>query len=170
MIRLYKILTFLLQPVGFMILMSSASSLLASTMNPQFLLVSAIGICIFLYTFFSFRFSIKAVIGNQPVKAKLKDWIKVNSYVTLIQAIFVLFLVIMVLYFVPADLFKSTFRSMYDMLQEQPGQQNFGTFPEFLKSMRVLFGVMGVVELLLAVHVILTWRMLKGYREYFQLK
>ncbi len=166
MIKLYKILTFLLQPVAYMLLMMSVSSLVMSGLNPQFLLFGAVGVCIFIYAFLCFRFTAKGIIGNQPLKAKLKDWIKVNSYVTLLQAVFMLFAVVMALYVIPKNTFDTTFKTMYEMVQQQ-GQQDVGSYEAFTKYMRTMFGVVGIIELVLLVHIFLTWRVLKAYREYF---
>jgi len=167
MIKLYKILTFLLQPIGYIILMMSVSTVMLGLGNPQLLLGGAVGICIFLYLFCGFRFLVKAVVGNQPVKAKLKDWIRVNSFVCLIQGVLMLFSVIAVLYLIPQKDFDKTFRMAYDMIAEQTQNANMGSYESFANSMRGMFRIFGVFEIVLLVHVFLSWRMLKGYREYF---
>ncbi|MFT4203197.1 MAG: hypothetical protein QM610_04725 [Chitinophagaceae bacterium] len=166
MIRLYKILTFLLQPIGFVVLMMSMSTLMMAMSAPQLLIAGAVGVCVFLYTFFCFRFTVRAVVANEPVKANLKDWIKVNSYVTLLQGLLMLFSVVALLV-VPEEAFGQAFRQTYDMLVAQSPNSDFLTYGLFVKTMRTTFAIVGVVELLLVVHVFLGWRMLKGYREYF---
>lgn len=168
MIKLYKLLTFLLQPIGYILLVSSISSLLAISINPQFLLASAVGICVLIYLFLCFRFTLKTIVSKQSLKPKLKDWIKVNSYVTLLQAVLMFFVIVMVLFFIPKEQFDSTFKAMYDMLQNESGQQNIGSMSQFLQSIRTMFGIMGVIELVLIIHVVMTWKLLKKYSEYFK--
>lgn len=168
MVKLYKVLTFLLQPVGYILLMMCVSSLVMSGFNPQFLLVGAAGICVFIYLFLSFRFVAKTLVAHQPVRAKLKDWIKVNAYVTLLQALFMLFLVAMMLYVVPKETLEPTYKTIYEMVQsQQPGGEGLGSFDTFVKSMQRMFGVVGIVEMVLLVHVVMTLRLLKQYKEYF---
>lgn len=166
MIKFYKLLTFILQPIGFMSLMMSVSSLLMGLSAPQLLIAGAVGICVFLYTFFSFRFMSKAVVANQPVKANLKDKIKVNSFITLIQGLLMLISVIAV-FLTPKATFDQAFRATYDMLVAQSPNSDLANYNTFVHGIRTTFAVVGVVEFILIVHVFLGWRMLKGYREYF---
>ncbi|WP_447642674.1 MULTISPECIES: hypothetical protein [Chitinophagaceae] len=167
MIQLYKILTFILQPIGFIILMMSMSTLVMAMSAPQLLIAGAVGICVFLYTFFAFRFTVKAVVANQPVKTNLKDWIKVNSFVTLIQGVLMLFSVVMVLFIMPKTTLDEALKTTYDMVATQSSTNDLMNFPVFVQTMRTTFAVVGIIELVLLIHVFLSWRMLKGYREYF---
>ena len=81
--NLYKILSFILLPIGAFFGALGLFSLLSSLGNPYGLLSSFLIICTSIYIFTSFIFVYKAIISKKLSNPSLKDWIKVNGYVAL---------------------------------------------------------------------------------------
>ena len=81
--NLYKVLSFVLLPIGALFGMVGLFSLLSSLGNPYGLLSSFLIICTSIYIFTSFIFVYKGIISKKLCSPSLKDWIKVNGYVSL---------------------------------------------------------------------------------------
>jgi hypothetical protein len=81
-VQIFKVLTYLLIPVallfGFMALLVLPTALA----NPALLLVVFIFSCITIYTFSSLRFVITGINKAKNCNPSLKDWIKVNGYIS----------------------------------------------------------------------------------------
>ena len=80
---LYKVLSFILLPIGALLGLVGIFSLLSSLGNPYGLLSSFLLLCTGIYIFTSFLFAYNGIIQKKTCKPSLKDWIKVNSYVSL---------------------------------------------------------------------------------------
>ena len=80
---LYKILSFILIPIGAILGLAGLFSLLTSLGNPYGLLSSFLILCTGIYIFTSFIFAYNGIMHNKLCSPSLKDWIKVNGYVSL---------------------------------------------------------------------------------------
>ena len=81
-VQIFKVLTYLLIPIallfGFMALLVLPTALA----NPALLLVVFIFSCITIYTFSSLRFVTTAINKAKNCNPSLKDWIKINGYIS----------------------------------------------------------------------------------------
>ena len=84
--NLYKVISFILLPFGALLGFVSFFALFMALGNFAILLPLAITICTTIYIFSSFIFVIKGIINQKQCKSSLKDWMKVNAYVTMFFA------------------------------------------------------------------------------------
>ena len=117
---------------------------------PPLLLPLFIAFSILIYTNLSAVFARQVLLDRKPLKHRLKDWIKVNAYVTLIYSAFQFALLLIAL--------------LGTTLIEKLGS-NFGVPAGTIRGM-VIF-LMGS-SILFIVHVILTFRYLRSFKDYFQ--
>ena len=82
-ITLYKILSFILLPIRAILGLAGLFGLISGLGNPYLLLSSAITICASIYIFASFVFVYNGLIKEKQSRSSLKDWIKINAYVSL---------------------------------------------------------------------------------------
>ena len=81
-LKLYTILTYILIPIALFFGFLDVLILFSSLANPSALIMVFIVACLVIYTFSSYKF-LKAGIEREIVQPlKLKDWIKVNAYVS----------------------------------------------------------------------------------------
>jgi hypothetical protein len=83
MIQLYKVLSFIIMLIALLLSFIVIAGLLVALANPVLLLNVFILGAVVIYSFTSFSFLQKGLIRKQKVKSRLKDWIKVNAYVSL---------------------------------------------------------------------------------------
>lgn len=85
-IGIFKILTYLLLPIGFLFGMMGVMMLVIAISNPQILLPLFLMVCFAIYIFTSFRFT-QLISAGQPLSMKLRDWIRVNGYVCIFMSL-----------------------------------------------------------------------------------
>jgi len=85
--NLYKVLSFILLPIGALLGIVCLVALISALGNLSMLLPVFLVACIAIYIFSSFILVFNGMIREKPCNASLKDWIKVNAYVSLFFAI-----------------------------------------------------------------------------------
>ena len=81
-LKLYTVLTYILIPIALFFGFLDVLILFSSLSNPSALIMVFIIACLVIYTFSSYKF-LKLGIEREIVQTlKLKDWIKVNAYVS----------------------------------------------------------------------------------------
>jgi hypothetical protein len=81
-LKLYTVLSYILIPIALFFGFLDVLILFSSLANPSALIMVFIVACLVIYTFSSFKF-LKAGLEREIVQPiKLKDWIKVNAYVS----------------------------------------------------------------------------------------
>ncbi len=163
-LSLFRILTFVLLPVaaifGFMALLF----LLAALSNPAALLFAFLFSCFVIYVFASLTFVSKGIDTAHPCKASLRDWIRVNAYVSVFLGVMFLLNSLSVFLIGPVALREF----VAQMLESQPNVPATFTPDFFIRIMKIVSGFMLVVSLILLVHIFLNFRMMKIYRDIFQ--
>lgn len=154
-------------PISYFVLVCIFMALPVAFANPQILLGLAFMICLFLYSFFSFRFNTRAVIGNNPVKRNLKDWIKINSYITFFQQVMLFISIVFIL--TNQSSVETQFRATYNQMEAMQTSNLNMTYPQFIQFLNGFFEIILVVSAIYIAHIILTWRLLRAYGEYFTL-
>src|SRR3954470_1418467 len=79
----YRLLTFILLPIAAILGFLDISLLLLALANPAALLPVFAIACIVIYVFTSFFFLIKGILGGMQCKPSLRDWIRVNAFVSI---------------------------------------------------------------------------------------
>lgn len=82
-LKLYRILSFILIPLALLFAFIDIAFLITAMANPSVLIFVFAIACLVVYTFLSFSFLKRGIEREQHQSAKLKDWIKVNAYVSL---------------------------------------------------------------------------------------
>ncbi|GAA4304105.1 hypothetical protein [Compostibacter hankyongensis] len=118
--------------------------------QPSLLLPLFIAFSILLYTNLSVVFARQVLQARKYLRTRLKDWIRVNAYVTLIYSVFQFLLLLVVL----------TGSNVLETMGERLGM-SVGTVRGV-----ALFCMASSV--LLGVHVVLSFRYLRRYGAYFQ--
>jgi hypothetical protein len=79
----YRVLSFILIPLALLFAFIDIAFLVTAMANPSVLIFVFAIACLVIYVFSSFAFLKKGIEKEQHQPGKLKDWIKVNAYVSL---------------------------------------------------------------------------------------
>jgi hypothetical protein len=160
--RFYRFINIFILPMSAYIAVNVLMSVIVSLTNPLLLLVEFVMACIPLYAFTSNYFFNRGIKNAQPCKPALKDWIKVNSYVSIIFSVIMFFGCLMMLAVLndPAMLQQLKVQ----LAQTAPAQVPEGQLIRYLKiSVYVFFPF----SILLIIHIIITLRLIKQYKWVF---
>lgn len=149
---LYRIFSLIINAVALMLTISLLGSIPMLVSSAQTMLSGFMMLAVILYSWFSFKFRREVLQQQKIVKHSLRDWVRVNGIVTLI------FSIISIVGIVPL------------LLNPQPfldAVRNFGVEMP-LKTVNVFFIVMLVYAVILMMHILWTFTLLKKNREFFQ--
>ncbi|MFM9021624.1 MAG: hypothetical protein ACKOOA_09895 [Sediminibacterium sp.] len=157
-LTIFKVLTYLLLPIGFFFGMVALMMLVVAIANVQLLLPLFLMACFTIYIFTSFRFT-QRIVADQPVSGKLRDWMRVNGFVTIFMSILFLMNAAAIL-FLPeqklVEMIQPTIDTMGTLADGITAEQMVGR----LKSFSVFLLVMSVT---LLVHLVINFRLQKIY-------
>lgn len=159
---IYQVITVLLMPVAFLIGFTAVTLLPQIFGNFAALLPFFVFSAVVIYFFLSNRFLKRIVLLNGTLKPGLKDWIKVNGYVTLFMAAMLLFVSVSSL--TQHDFFQSFADQMYDNVTQIDANIKRA---EVESSLKTLFKIFLVVSLLIVTHFIMTIKLLRRYAGHF---
>jgi hypothetical protein len=159
----YRAINIFILPMAAYIAINALMLLFVSLTNPLMLLLDFIMACIPLYAFTSNYFFNRGIKNAQPCKPALKDWIKVNAYVSLFFSAF-MFLACLVLLAAlnnPAQL---------QQLKDQIAATSPTPVPEgqLVRYLKIIVYVFLPFTILLVIHIIITLRLLRQYRWVFE--
>jgi len=162
-LTIYRILTFLLVPVavlfGFMDLMILVSALA----NPALLIFVFMFGCFVIYIFSSLKFFSKGIEPGRPVKSSLRDWIRVNAFVSGFMGS--IFLLNAFSIFLMSDI---TLRQVITQFTENQPNVPANLSPElFLQMMKFFAWFISIVSIVLLIQIRMTFRLLKQYKHLF---
>jgi hypothetical protein len=163
-LRIYKVLSFILLPIGAFLGLSSVLSILVALGNISLLLPLFMLGCTSIYIFTSFSFVYNGIIKNKPCKHALLDWIKVNAYVSL------LFAGICIMQFMsiktnPA-IMQELNSKMVEMQKSFP-KDSAAMIPNIITGSLYFLLILGI---LLIIHIALTFKLTKHYAAIFEEK
>ncbi len=165
-LKIYRILSFILLPFGALLALNLIGSLLTSLGNPLLLLVTFIMAGAPVYIFASSWFFFNGIRKDKKCKPSLKDWIKVNAFVSVVFITFML-LCCFVFFFL---LTNPTI--LKDVMSKMPSQQMPGmpqlNGAQVLQIMKVFTSFMFPFSLILLAHIIFTFRYVKVYSYLFE--
>ncbi len=163
-LKLYTILTYILIPIALFFGFLDVLILFSSLANPSALIMVFIVACLVIYTFSSYKF-LKAGIEREIVQPlKLKDWIKVNAYVSFFLCSLFFVNSISVLISTNAVLLKF----IDEFLQQQPNMPKEITNAlvlSLLRGVSVFLLITGIVGI---VHIRTTLRLVKQNGHLFE--
>ena len=117
-----------------------------------------------IYTFTSLSFLVKGIDTGRPLKPGLRDWIRVNAYVSTFMG--VTFLMNALSIFFTNDVTLRQYLSHF--LETQPNVPTILTLDLFLTIMKGMAWFMLILSLALLTHIQLNFRLLKKYRFLFE--
>jgi hypothetical protein len=163
-LTLFRILTFVLIPIAALFGFLDILVLLSALANPALLLIAFILGCFVIYTFVSLQFLTKGIDTGRPCKPGLRDWIRVNAFVSAFVGM--MFLLNSLSIFFSSD--ASLKQLITQLLESQPNVPPMLTGELFLRIMKTVAYFMFFVSLALLVHIVLNFRFMKQYKHLFE--
>lgn len=162
-ITIYKIFTWFLLPFAVLFGLFALIMFFAGLSNPAILLPVFImaGFC--LYSITSLIFLTKGLQKNEPCRASLKDWIKVNGYVSVSMALMMLFNSVSLIFSKQANI-----KILAEQLLANPAMKTQGLTPALV--IQLLLGMaysMLILSVVLLIHLTIGFRLLKRYDALF---
>lgn len=158
---IYRILTYLFLPVAVLLSLSALSFFMMALGQPALLLPTFIIVAMIIYVFASFSFVQKAIVQQQAVKARLRDWIRVNAFVTGAIALLNIFQSVLLL-FNPEQI-QLVINQLAEVMAQTPGAPAYD-----LKSLvKWVLIISTALSSLLVVHIVLGFVLQKRYAAYF---
>jgi vacuolar-type H+-ATPase subunit I/STV1 len=157
---LYRILGIIINLVGFLLAISLIVIIPVFITVPVLWLPLFIIAAVVLYTWFSNKFRQRVLVRKEVVRHSLRDWIKVNGYVTIA---FSILNITSILSFIrnPASYIEAT-KELTKQFGQQVGQ-NFRAENMYIISIAML-----VYLIALFAHVLWTFTLIKKHEDFFQ--
>ncbi len=163
-LTLFRILTFILLPIGslfgILVLMMLGSTLT----NPAMLFPVFIFVSFVIYIFASLRFLTKVIDLNKPAKPSLRDWIRVNAAVSGFLGCMML-LNTLSIFFMSEITLREALNTILDKQPNVPAMLNLNLF---IRIMKMAAWFMLFISVLVLTHIFLNLRLLKTYKFLFQ--
>lgn len=164
-LTLFRILTYTLVPIGVIFGFFDILVFLSALANPAILLVAFVIAAFVIYTFKSLTFLTKSIDTGQPYKSNLRDWIRVNAYVSLFMGMLMLMNGLSVLF--SSDMALRQYLNQF--LETQPNIPPQLTIDLFLTLLKGMVYFMLFVSILLLSHIFLNFRIMKQYSYLFEI-
>ncbi len=160
----YRILSFILLPIAALMGIFGLFALFAALANPAFLFGVFMLVCIVIYVFTSFNFLSKGIISQAPCKPTLRDWIKVNAYVSIVFAL--LSLLQGFSYFKDPVMQKQVLDQGMTMVSQStvPASISREYLTKIFNGTVIFMLFLGII---LLIHIFLTFRLLVEYKKVF---
>jgi hypothetical protein len=171
---IFRIAGFLLSFMGYMLLITAFGLVFGVEVSGITLGILFLSACVVIYSTLSRFFFQVVIVNDRPMKYSLKDWIKINAYITsawlaiaTLGGIAVLAMPSLLAVLAMPSLLN---KSVSDMLAAAAAQPGGATVTA--AQGRSLFRVSDIISLILSVsglvHCIWTLRLVKKYKAYFQ--
>ena len=162
-LTIFRIITFILVPIASLFSVIDFFMLFTALANPTLLFVVFIIAGFVIYTFSSLRFLVRHIDLNKQAKPSLKDWIKVNGYVTIFLGVS-FFMNAMTVFFSS----EATLRQLLSQfLETQPTVPAMLTPELFITMMKSVAWVLLFISVLVMAHIPMNFRLLKQYQYLF---
>ncbi|MBC7722300.1 MAG: hypothetical protein H7068_09770 [Pedobacter sp.] len=165
-LKIYRILTFILLPFALFLILNITGSLVISLGNPLMLLSNFILACLPIYIFTSSYFLLFGVFKAKKCKSSLKDWIKINSYISIIFSLLMIMGSVAILLALNNQAMQ---KELMDKIatQQMSGMPNQMPIAQILQLLKTSVSIMLPFSIILLVHIAFTFRTLKLYRHLF---
>lgn len=162
--KLYIVLSYILLPIALFFGFMDSLLLISALANPGALILVFAMACIVIYSFTSFKFLKLGIEREQTQTTKLKDWIKVNAYVSLFM--------FSLIFLNAVSILISNDVTLIGFIDEFLAQQT-GLPPQFnsqfvLKIMRTASYFLFVIGAVGILHIRMTLRLVKEYDYLFE--
>jgi len=158
----YRVLTFILLPIAAIFGFIDLSLLLMALANPAALLPVFAIACIVIYVFTSLSFLTKGIMGGRQCKPSLRDWIRVNAFVS------IAFSALGIIEYITLLSNKTVVAAVVKQAMQQqslPAGMSAGQLEQMLLSFLFFFFIFSIV---LLIHIYMTFRLLKQFDYLFK--
>lgn len=161
MTQFYKVLSYIIMFIALLLSFMVISGLLIALANPVLLLNVFILAAVVIYSFTSFSFLQKGLIRKQKLKSKLKDWIKVNAYVS------VTFVTLIFFQTIGMVMNPAVLKAVIDQFQSLQAAQTSLPSGQIVQLLQIVMYAMMIYALMLGTHIALTFRLIKQHGDLF---
>lgn len=158
---LYRIFSYFLLVIAVILGIAALFALLIALSNPALLLSVFVIVAVVIYSVTSFLFLLNGIDGKRQQQTKLRDWIKVNAYVTIVFVVMNIFQSVAVLNN-PTVLTEAV--GQVSAMQQSKSPLSTGLM---LKVMKAVVWFLLFYSLILGAHIAMTFRYLKEYANLF---
>ncbi|MEN9684432.1 MAG: hypothetical protein RLZZ28_218 [Bacteroidota bacterium] len=162
-LTLFRILTYTLLPIVALFGFLDMLVILGALANPAMLLFAFLLTSLIIYVFSSLKFLTKGIDLNRPCKPSLRDWIKVNAYVSAFMGT-MFFMNSLSIFFMST---LSLRQFIAQVMESQPTMPPVLTIDLFTTIMRGMSYFMFLVSVVLLLHIAINFRLLKKYVHLF---
>ncbi|MFM7720853.1 MAG: hypothetical protein ACKO52_06865 [Sediminibacterium sp.] len=162
--KLYLVLSSLLIPIALFFGFMDSILLLSALANPSAMILVFAMACIVIYCFTSFKFLKLGIEREQTQTTKLKDWIKVNAYVSLLMFCLIFLNAVSIL--LSSDVILIKF--IDEFLAQQSGLPPEMNSQFILKTLHVAAYFLFVIGAVGILHIRMTLRLVKEYDYLFE--
>ena len=163
-LKLYKVLTYILLPIAYFFGFIDVLFFISALANPATLIFVFVIACLVIYSITSYKFYKQGIINEQILKAKLKDWIKVNAYVSLFVCSLFFLNSISILISSNATLYKF----IDDLISQQPNFPKEATPALILSILKVVATFLFISSAVALLHIRITLRLVKDNPHLFE--
>jgi len=161
---IYKILTFILLPFAALFGLFSLIMIFIGLANPVILLPVCVMACFTIYTVCCTIFIVKGLDRQQQLKPSLKDWIKVNGYVSNVMAVISVINSFALIAYSKPQLTKLA----QELLAAQPVKPEGVSIETIVNALLVMTYIMLVFSIVLLIQLALSFRLVKKYQHLFE--
>lgn len=161
--KIYQLIGGIVMPFTFLFAMMMLPSMMAGFWNPSILFELFVFVCLVLYVVKSIGFFRKNIQRGLPAKPSTKHMIYINGAFALLFFVQVS-TAFLVVYLMP-DIFKDVLKTLSAQVSAEM-KQNFSV-EQLYSTLKALITVVFIYSLLLATHVIISFVLVKRYRNLF---
>lgn len=164
-VKTYRILTYILLPFGGLFALNAINSLMVAFSNPLLLFTTFLLAGVPIYIFTSSKFLFSGIQKARPCGSKLKEWIKANAIVSILFAA-LMFLASLgaIMVIQNPSIIGQAMQQMNAQQKEVMTQMTPKQMEQFLK---IVIAIMLPFSIILVIHIILSFRLLKIYHYVF---
>ncbi|UAY55967.1 hypothetical protein [Arachidicoccus terrestris] len=164
--KLFRIISAILMPIVFILAFIMIPFVFISFSNPVMLLGVFVFACVVIYMVKSVQFFRRNIVPGMPAKAGNRDWIRVNAFVSIFFVLQILYNAYY-LFFMHKEI-MTTLQVWINTMEDAQGTTSMPVSAELvygaLKNLMIFFLIFDV---LLAVHIVCSFKLLKKYKELF---
>jgi hypothetical protein len=163
-LTIFRILTFILLPLAAIFGVIDLVMLAIALSNPSMLFPVFTMASFVIYTFVSLRFLTKGIDIEKPCNPSLRDWIRVNAFVSAFMGTMLLMNTITI-FFMSDAMLRQT---LEQILEKQVNVSPLLNLALFVKMMKMAAWFMLFISLILLSHIFINFRLLKQFKHLFQ--
>ena len=162
--KLYLVLSYIFIPIALFFGFMDSILVISALSNPSALILLFAMACIVIYSFTSFKFLKLGIEREQIQTTKLKDWIKVNAYVSLLMFCLIFLNAVSIL--LSSDVILTKF--IDEFLAQQSGLPPEMNSQFVLKTLHVAAYFLFVIGAVGILHIRMTLKLVKEYDYLFE--